>query len=151
MSFDEVMKTNEQWVKTSQSLSNRAMSFDLSSLLFLMVHLCLNPFRTGRCLSTFERNQMAVKRAESLNPFRTGRCLSTNRVRRATEIGIIVSIPFEQGDVFRQMQMCKMLKQRVSIPFEQGDVFRHVAKFTKQVVNGVSIPFEQGDVFRHLL
>ena len=39
--------------------------------------------------------------AFSLNPFRAGRCLSTNK----SVIGspsIFVSIPFEQGDVFRR-------------------------------------------------
>ena len=36
-----------------------------------------------------------------------------------------VSIPFEQGDVFRRPLMLKSLpEQDVSIPFEQGDVFR---------------------------
>ena len=37
-----------------------------------------------------------------------------------------VSIPFEQGDVFRRLQMRQVRWQYlVSIPFEQGDVFRH--------------------------
>ena len=37
----------------SQSLSNRAMSFDLGDLLCLSkLYSGLNPFRTGRCLST---------------------------------------------------------------------------------------------------
>ena len=36
-----------------------------------------------------------------------------------------VSIPFEQGDVFRRLQMRQVRWQYlVSIPFEQGDVFR---------------------------
>ena len=38
----------------------------------------------------------------------------------------------------------------VSIPFEQGDVFRQATDKYKQVTSGVSIPFEQGDVFRHI-
>ena len=36
----------------------------------------------------------------------------------------------------------------VSIPFEQGDVFRHSDKNRYVVAKKVSIPFEQGDVFR---
>ena len=36
----------------------------------------LNPFRSGRCLSTKEAHEERVK-AWSLNPFRSGRCLST--------------------------------------------------------------------------
>ena len=36
-----------------------------------------------------------------------------------------VSIPFEQGDVFRQKIVSKLNELGVvSIPFEQGDVFR---------------------------
>ena len=54
------------------------MSFDMISLGLLGDRLCLNPFRAGQCLSTF---QMALKRKKSLclNPFRAGRCLSTER------------------------------------------------------------------------
>ena len=37
----------------------------------------------------------------------------------------------------------------VSIPFEQGDVFRRNTKEHKEKIKSVSIPFEQGDVFRH--
>ena len=36
----------------------------------------------------------------------------------------------------------------VSIPFEQGDVFRHEVKKYIRENDFVSIPFEQGDVFR---
>ena len=35
-----------------------------------------------------------------------------------------VSIPFEQGDAFRQTKLLQSSYFRVSIPFEQGDVFR---------------------------
>ena len=38
----------------------------------------------------------------------------------------LVSIPFEQGDVFRRLdEKVQKAKTLVSIPFEQGDVFRH--------------------------
>ena len=62
-------------LEMSQSLSNRAMSFDSPRLNRCLFTICLNPFRTGRCLST-------VARAENLD-------------------SDLVSIPFEQGDVFR--------------------------------------------------
>ena len=40
----------------------------------------------------------------------------------------------------------------VSIPFEQGDVFRPTTNGVSSVIDlFVSIPFEQGDVFRQLL
>ena len=38
----------------------------------------------------------------------------------------------------------------VSIPFEQGDVFRQKAVRDYEQGQMVSIPFEQGDVFRQL-
>ena len=37
----------------------------------------------------------------------------------------------------------------VSIPFDQGDVFRQLQIGVNSVWLGVSIPFDQGDVFRH--
>ena len=73
MSFDEKPKA-KFWLNMSQSLSIRAMSFD-------------------------ERNQAAVKRAESQ------------------------SLSFRAMS-FKHMEKNKMLKLRVSIPFVQGDVFR---------------------------
>ena len=110
----------------SQSLSNRAMSFDTTKPCKLLhSKLRLNPFRTGRCLSTLvvsithvgaPKSQSlsnramsfdAVARAENLdsdlrlNPFRTGRCLSTYDYS-SNQWQYNVSIPFEQGDVFRQ-------------------------------------------------
>ena len=154
----------------------------------------LNPFRAGRCLST----QFYLKFNDddvSLNPFRAGRCLSTvlvwypfsslnksqslssramsfdRKSKRRRHCSLEVSIPFEQGDVFRHKKQRKALAFRVSIPFEQGDVFRHTQKvhiaitpqsqslssramsFDKRrrhcsLELKVSIPFEQGDVFR---
>ena len=63
-----------------------------------------------------------------------------------------VSIPFEQGDVFRhKLEDRKYPLNEVSIPFEQGDVFRPTSSTTSCSSCIVSIPFEQGDVFRHLV
>ena len=59
----------------------------------------LNPFRAGRCLSTI-LEKIALSVAMGLNPFRAGRCLSTNTLE-LKKIAEQVSIPFEQGDVFR--------------------------------------------------
>ena len=59
-----------------------------------------------------------------LNPFRAGRCLSTwyNMVEKTV---FSVSIPFEQGDVFRLSLDREVARaSRVSIPFDQGNVFR---------------------------
>ena len=60
----------------------------------------------------------------SLNPFRSGRCLSTVRSIATGISSSVVSIPFDQGDVFRQMQNKTQNENSVSIPFDQGDVFR---------------------------
>ena len=87
-----------------------------------------------------------------------------------------VSIPFEQGDVFRQEEFNIVTKYfNVSIPFDQGNVFRlygdlhmsirslsqslssramsfdNYGKFWFKWFLRVSIPFEQGDVFRQYI
>ena len=74
---------------------------------------------------SFDATVRATKEAHlGLNPFRAGRCLSTTGIT-ATACGLNVSIPFEQGDVFRRRTVLDvLLKWMVSIPFEQGDVFR---------------------------
>ena len=93
---EETIKNEE---RSSQSLWNRAMSFDPAILFILRLALCLNPFGTGQCLSTYRLGQV-VKLSE-------------------------VSIPLEQGNVFRQ-EYCDLYdpKAVVSIPLEQGNVFR---------------------------
>ena len=61
----------------SQSLSSRAMSFDCTYGTNTQARTAsLNPFRSGRCLST-SQNTTAQHRHSGLNPFRSGRCLST--------------------------------------------------------------------------
>ena len=76
MSFDAGHFSAKVTVHMSQSLSNRAMSFD---------------------------------------------SLASNEIHEFS----LVSIPFEQGDVFRHWILTiRIPKQQVSIPFEQGDVFR---------------------------
>ena len=75
------------------------MSFDLNMKLFLVEDGCLNPFGTGQCLSTMNSWMKSLV--------------------------IIVSIPLEQGNVFRLMKFTNTEKKQVSIPLEQGNVFRH--------------------------
>ena len=78
--------------------AGRCLSTNQITSIFILPGL--NPFRTGRCLSTKGKYGYWII-LNSLNPFRTGRCLST---RVAVEVvnPETVSIPFEQGDVFRQ-------------------------------------------------
>ena len=55
----------------------------------------LNPFRSGRCLSTVTSYQK-VQETLCLNPFRSGRCLSTGLLWTHT-ISIICLNPFRSG------------------------------------------------------
>ena len=75
------------------------MSFDTNGVSSVIDLFGLNPFRAGRCLSTNGRKIVRFKYL-SLNPFRAGRCLSTLSVNQEY-LALEVSIPFEQGDVFR--------------------------------------------------
>ena len=52
MSFDDFKMSNLDYLKVSQSLSSRAMSFDYQSFRNLYIDASLNPFRAGQCLST---------------------------------------------------------------------------------------------------
>ena len=58
----------------------------------------LNPFGTGQCLSTYYQGEQEMM-SNSLNPFGTGQCLSTDFDK--LEHACNVSIPLEQGNVFR--------------------------------------------------
>ena len=56
---------------------------------------------------------MSIRSLLCLNPFRAGRCLSTSEL--FINLGIeIVSIPFEQGDVFRPIKDLKETAKSVS-------------------------------------
>ena len=130
----------------SQSLSSRAMSFDLKNTTSQTIKFVSIPFEQG---DVFRHNcevhndhlvlsQSLSSRAMSFDVYMV---IPLNTRRK-------VSIPFEQGDVFRrEVARASRRNNFVSIPFEQGDVFRQVQK-AKTVQLHVSIPFEQGDVFR---
>ena len=59
-----------------------------------------------------------------------------------------VSIPLEQGNVFRLEGALKNAGVQVSIPLEQGNVFRRRLCIRNGSQKWVSIPLEQGNVFR---
>ena len=110
---------------------------------------CLNPFRSGQCLSTASICVHLIKR-NSLNPFRSGQCLSTMDYKALLD-PLCVSIPFDQGNVFRPYTAIKMYETcPVSIPFDQGNVFRPCSGLCLLACT-VSIPFDQGNVFRQKL
>ena len=50
--FRRIMVDALKHFEPSQSLSSRAMSFDLYHVVHGEQEFCLNPFRAGRCLST---------------------------------------------------------------------------------------------------
>ena len=66
-------------------------------------------------------------------------------------IGKTVSIPFDQGNVFRLVSKKKVdrivnMSQSLS---NRAMSFDHQCKYDYSEYMNVSIPFEQGDVFRH--
>ena len=130
---------------------------------------CLNPFGTGQCLSTLNLLRDANL---GLNPFGTGQCLSTLSFMDGNGKWMVVSIPLEQGSVFRLMGLCKVLRDLIRLnPFGTGQCLstaqglkscviarsqslwnRAVSFDNKSICSlnnkKVSIPLEQGSVFR---
>ena len=98
-SFDEIITLTSKYGNEFQSLWSRAGSFDKCSLICLSPTTCFNPFRAGRGLSTYLLilNDVLL----GFNPFGTGRGLST-RYKAQHFTPSHVSIPLEQGGVFRQ-------------------------------------------------
>ena len=68
---------------------------------------------------------MVKDKETSLNPFGTGRCLTTSIKSGEIHTPMIVSIPLEQGGVLRRLYRndCNT-RLYVSIPLEQGGVLR---------------------------
>ena len=63
---------------------------------------------------------------------------------------MFVSIPLEQGSVFRHNRIVVKEIETVSIPLEQGSVFRRKNRGELGWNWTVSIPLEQGSVFRQI-
>ena len=98
VSFD--VKFTTRCESGSQSLWNRAVSFDT----FIhgrewQMDGCLNPFGTGQCLST----DGAVQSVAGFNPSQSlwNRAVSFDGLIANNRGGNYVSIPLEQGSVFR--------------------------------------------------
>ena len=174
MSFDPIIIKIIKAVIASQSLWNRAVSFDALVVSVRYNYNRLNPFGTGQCLSTEKcfihlyHNQYVSIPLEQGSVFRRTTCIASGRVWA-------VSIPLEQGSVFRQRDLelpektltclnpfgtgqCLSTYKRagnlkrllVSIPLEQGSVFRHKWNIYGVRRGIVSIPLEQGSVFRQV-
>ena len=77
MSFDEWAVNNQNFKALSQSLWNRAMSFDVKRAETLDVDLPVSiPLEQGNVFRQ-SCDDYIKERIESLNPFGTGQCLST--------------------------------------------------------------------------
>ena len=122
ISFDAYAMRAELSAIQSQSLWNRAMSFDMFSRFFLKKISSFNPFGTGQCLSTEHQFDYSTG-----NPSQSlwNRAMSFDLLSESESRKLLVSIPLEQGNVFRQC-VCgwSWLRRQVSIPLEQGNVFR---------------------------
>ena len=103
----------------SQSLWNRAVSYDANCQQVLIALHRLNPFGTGQCLTTKDF-LTEIDQMNSLNPFGTGQCLTTLN-DRAYQLYKKVSIPLEQGSVLRRRENCTNGSCRRSLnPFGTG-------------------------------
>ena len=103
----------------SQSLWNRAVSYDQDATYELNAPVCLNPFGTGQCLTTLE-NMTYSNVLTSLNPFGTGQCLTTNFHKIDENYLAFVSIPLEQGSVLRLFNKNRSNKWLSLNPFGTG-------------------------------
>ncbi len=75
--------------------------------------------------------------------------MSFDRKNLSNMIKTLVSIPFDQGNVFRlAYNSLFAYVDEVSIPFDQGNVFRRRNPGNDTWDVAVSIPFDQGNVFR---
>ena len=121
--------------------------FRRSTATAITASIGLNPFRTGRCLSTKEKTKWLLYLC--LNPFRTGRCLSTLGGFYGY-FDFEVSIPFEQGDVFRRWRLRKLRYRMGLNPFRTGRCLstkklkeRGVYGYTSQSLSNRAMSFDE--------
>ena len=92
------------------------------------MQVCLNPFGTGQCLSTKVPVSISID-VYCLNPFRAGQCLSTDTIL-TLGAGKAVSIPLEQGNVFRRGDTTgSWLRQKRLNPFRAGQCLSTQARY----------------------
>ena len=81
----------------------------------------------------------------SLNPFRTGRCLSTLHAEIYKDVQETVSIPFEQGDVFRHTKTESLRLEAISLnPFRTGRCLSTIITMEIQSCLSSLNPFRTG-------
>ena len=94
---------------------------------------------------SFDMLENAVQRTvkTSLNPFRAGRCLSTKGAALKMET-LKVSIPFEQGDVFRLKERQQALVRRCLNPFRAGRCLSTKSTLRMKTLASCLNPFRAG-------
>ena len=81
---------------------------------------------------------------KSLNPFRSGQCLSTLEALDKL-LGISVSIPFDQGNVFRQGVAMEIAKELYGLnPFRSGQCLSTLSLLVHLLVMVRLNPFRSG-------
>ena len=123
----------------SQSLSIRAMSFDIEIEIDGKPTFGLNPFRSGRCLST-KGASLKMEALKGLNPFRSGRCLSTKMQSKASYHWVGLN-PFRSGRCLSTVFQGR-LKTRIARlnPFRSGRCLSTTAVCWRQESCGLSDP-----------
>ena len=147
----------------SQSLWNRAVSYDSMEYWALRRNMCLNPFGTGQCLTTqfmleiwtmksvsipleqgsvlrLNLTQHVFSNEQGLNPFGTGQCLTTDDSGLRFSV-TLVSIPLEQGSVLRPLQVDQHRKTlRRLNPFGTGQCLTTAVGSSSLVRQGLPKP-----------
>ena len=126
MSFDIYTVFYSIYIYPSQSLSIRAMSFDRHKRR-IELGIGLNPFRSGQCLSTRE-----VARASCRNNLSQSLSIRAMSFDFITADNIQQGIESQSLSIramsFDSIRTIKIPRRSVSIPFDQGNVFRQKAR-----------------------
>ena len=147
MSFDleKIYKVTQ--FTMSQSLWNRAMSFDNSKKMRLW-GIIMSQSLWNRAMSFDIILRLHLDHVIScLNPFGTGQCLSTQGTFNKKRFSP-VSIHLEQGNVFRLRLRTNITQKTCLNPFGTGQCLSTLIFSPRPKEDKVSIPLEQGNVFR---
>ena len=129
MSFDPQVVQQVAAPVSSQSLSSRAMSFDINWGKWYDLRIVSIPFEQGDVFRQI--HLLSIKLLKGLNPFRAGRCLSTDATKGKYGYWVMSQSLSSRAMSFDYWLILNSDKNRyVSIPFEQGDVFRRPKKYS---------------------
>ena len=148
MSFDFVHKDMHKAPVVSQSLSIRAMSFDFCSEKKTEI-MNKSQSLSSRAMS-FDAIPPLVYYRRFMSQSLSSRAMSFDRTTSGRTTESNVSIPFDQGNVFRHYNFQQIKGKQTSLnPFRSGQCLSTAPKEADATfVSQVSIPFDQGNVFR---